>query len=53
MKKKLRKEGLSMDEIKKAVQDIAKALENNESVEKVIVKIEIKKQKSSKAKEVK
>lgn len=42
-----------MDEIKKALQDIAEALENNESVHKVIVKIELRTQKSSKAKEVK
>ena len=38
------------NDIKKALQDIAAAVENNESVEKVIVKIEIKKQKPNKAK---
>lgn len=37
------------NEIKKALQDIAKAIENNESVQKVTVKIELQKQKPSKA----
>ncbi len=37
------------NEIKKALQDIAKAIEDNEAVTKVTVKIELKKQKPSKA----
>ena len=36
-----------MDEIKKALQDIAEALENNESVHQVSVKIELRAQMSS------
>lgn len=36
-------------DIVKALQEIAKAIENNEAVAKVIVKIELQKPKSSKA----
>lgn len=38
------------NEITKALQDIAKAVENNEAVESVKVVITVKKQKASKAK---
>ena len=40
-------------DIVKALQEIAKAIENNEAVAKVIVKIELQKPKSSKATESK
>lgn len=36
-------------DIGKALQEIAKAIENNEAVESVVVKINLKKQKPSKA----
>lgn len=39
-----------MDEITKALQDLAKAVENNEIVSSVSVKITLKKPKASKAK---
>ena len=38
-----------MENTQKALQDLAKAIENNEIVKSVIVKIELKKPKSSKA----
>lgn len=39
-----------MENIQKALQDLAKAVENNEIVSSVIVKITLKKPKSNKAK---
>ena len=36
-------------DMEKALQEIAKAIENNEAVESVVIKITLKKQKSSKA----
>ena len=36
-------------DIEKALNDLAKAIKNNDAVEKVVVRIEIKKQKSNKA----
>lgn len=38
-----------MENIEKALRDLAKAIENNESVQKVTVKIELQKPKPSKA----
>lgn len=35
-------------DMEKALQDIAKAIENNEAVESVVIKITLKKQKSGK-----
>lgn len=42
-----------MDKIAKALKDLAKAVETNETVAKVTVKVELKKPKSNKAKESK
>ena len=41
-----------MDDIKKALQDLAKAIENQKAVESVIVSIVLKKPKPSKAPKV-
>ena len=52
---KCRENGIIMEEIKKALQEIAKAVENNEAVTSIKVTITFKKQSTSKAnpKEVK
>lgn len=42
-----------MDKIAKALKDLAKAVETNDTVSKVTVKVELKKPKSNKAKESK